>query len=646
MTATADSRHRSVPKALSRVARCTYSARMSAEGDAKRPAWLSPALLLVYSALWAVLCDMILELSIWHSSGAPWYDSLLVAHRFAVGSLYVWVLIWMLLALTRRTALVFGLTLCMSVLVAVANAMKIRYLAEPLVSSDLHFLAEPEFLMDMVPGRWLILGLAAFVAVLAALVVGSRHLHAPSPFPTPTSSSKQRRFAHMGRVVVVVVTCAVLLQAHGFSQGFNPWRRAFEFQGSTWAYWDPYENYLRNGFIGGFMYSLPVDPMPQPEDYSRTRMSEIASTLSASQRRLQSAASERPNVVVVLCESCSDPLKIPGVRLPEDPLPNYRRLAAEAWSGEMVDWVFGHGTSVMEYQVLTGHSMALFEPQVGTPMSAIVAPRNDVPSVVSWFGNAGYETTAIHPFRGSMYGRQEAYPELGFDTFIDQSGMTDTERFGPWISDQSAMQQALRQIEGSATPQFVHVVTMQNHIPSASTMPDPIHPISSGAAGDRDIGGFASGMRETDRALGEFLTKLESLDEPTTILFFGDHAPPLEGLEPAAAPDTALLRTPFMIWSSHKQLEPQNLGSVSPSLLMPLVFEQAGLTEPPYFELLRRQMTELGTIERTQVTSPSEVATPLAQLDAKQRALLEELRLVQYDLTVGSRYSERSLWDY
>lgn len=66
-------------------------------------------------------------------------------------------------------------------------------------------------------------------------------------------------------------------------------------------------------------------------------------------------------VIMILSESFSDPTRVPGIALAEDPMPNIRALKETTTSGLMLSPGFGGGTANIEYQSLTGLDLALFD---------------------------------------------------------------------------------------------------------------------------------------------------------------------------------------------------------------------------------------------------------------------------------------------
>ena len=89
------------------------------------------------------------------------------------------------------------------------------------------------------------------------------------------------------------------------------------------------------------------------------------------------------------------------------------------------------------------------------------------PSIVSWFGAHGHDTLAVHPFSGEMYQRQDVYPRLGFDEFVDAGDMQPTSRSSRASSSMTptAFDEVLFQLNAHEQPLYTHLVTMQNHLP-------------------------------------------------------------------------------------------------------------------------------------------------------------------------------------
>ena len=125
-----------------------------------------------FAVLWCLACNGLL--TFWRTDAAA---QRLVEHGearavFVLSSLILLALLLALTALTNRFFASCGLLLALALVASLADNAKRELRHEPVFPSDLAFLREPGFLSDMVSPGYIVLGLAAAVAVvvLAALV--------------------------------------------------------------------------------------------------------------------------------------------------------------------------------------------------------------------------------------------------------------------------------------------------------------------------------------------------------------------------------------------------------------------------------------------------------------------------------------------
>jgi phosphoglycerol transferase MdoB-like AlkP superfamily enzyme len=568
---------------------------------------------LLVTALAAVVANTVLQAPMQWGS-VSWWRALGSGVTQRLDLLVLWVVLVFVVALTGRLWVSAGLLTAAVSALAAASAAKMSILTEPVVPSDRSFLTTPGFLVSMVPvPELLLLLLVVLVALLGPVLLGRRLGGSPT--------------LRVGaRLVLVAATGLVLVDLGHFNQDGNLARRLYDATGATWKPYSQTMNYRENGVVAGLLYNLPTEVMPEPEGYGEATMRELAQRYVARaaerNRGRDPHALDDVNVVLVLSESFADPDRLAGVELGRDAMPRTRDLIERSWGGEALANFYGTGTSSMEFQALTGQSLALFDPQITSPYQQFMAGMDDYPSAVGWFEQHGHETVAVHPFSTEMYRRRTVYPMLGFDRFVHDTDMVEQDRVdgGEYISDRSAFDEVLHQIDTHDAPLLVNLVTMQNHVPYAG--PDQVQ-------------GAARGMEASDQALADFLGEVRTTGEKTVVVFYGDHYP---GIYPQsvldANPGTAQLRTPLLIWSSEGQ-EPRSLPLTGSSDFLPYVFDLLGAPQPAYYELLTEVREQLGAL------GPG---FDEDDLSLSQQALLRDYRLVQYDFSVGRRYAVDRLW--
>jgi hypothetical protein len=231
--------------------------------------------------------------------------------------------------------------------------------------------------------------------------------------------------------------------------------------------------------------------------------------------------------------------------------------------------------------------------------------KEEQPSLVSTLKSQGYQgNVAVHPYKRDGYSRMRAYDLLGFDSFLGQSSFDDPRMVRRYISDESTYDKLIALYEKykseSDAPVFLWTVTMQNHVGYKDDYPNftpdvhavGLEPDEQGQYNQVDK--LLSLTHESDRAVGELVEYFRGADDPTMIIFFGDHQPQL----PQAFYDRVLdlggdnpdeimkkYRVPFFIWANF-DIEERAIERVSVNYLSSLALGAAGMKMPDYNEYL------------------------------------------------------------
>lgn len=601
----------------------------------------------------AVVAALLLEASTLGLFYPRWFKDLLFdSGAFYVDALVLWVVLGLLWALLGRLWWSIGIVMSLVLTIGVANLVKIQLREEPVYPSDLDFVRQPEFLTSMVSPLFLVAALAVVIGVLALAVRHGRRMEVRYPRPRWRALPREQALALLGlRLGVGVMAALLLVQAAHFNQPNNVWRGLYELRGNDWRYWSQKTNYRSNGAVGGFLFNMPVSAMAKPKGYDEAAMARIADTYDDVAARLNAGRTgslDDVNVVLVLSESFTDPTQLEGFDLERDPIPRTRSLMAETTSGQMLAQMYGGGTANMEFETLTGQSLGLFRAQMLSPYQMLVPEQEDYPSAVGWFRSHGHDAVAVHPYRVGMYKREQVYQRFGFDAFVHDTtiGETDTIDDNPYISDESAFDEVLTHIDEHEKPLLVNLVTMQNHIPVDGNYDDPLK-VSGVSGGQAErIGQYARGLEHTDEALAGFLDELSDSPEKAVVLFYGDHLPGIYGS--SVKNDNKglpLYRTPFFIWSNQpEQNVARSVPMTSPAFFLPLLYDVADAPLPPYLALLHEVHDHVSAVQQGRLLDPSGEQLKESELDARSARLLADLRLVQFDLSIGGRFALERMW--
>ena len=126
-----------------------------------------------------------------------------------------------------------------------------------------------------------------------------------------------------------------------------------------------------------------------------------------------------------------------------------------------------------------------------------------------------------------------------------------------YASDESFYKNVLEQVSSSDKNKFYQVVTMQNHMPyedfyANNQFKDADTSQNLSDTEHQNIETYAKGLNYTDQSTLNFLNKLNEMDRPITVIFYGDHLP---GIYSTAYSDSnnvlGLHETDYFIWSNN-----------------------------------------------------------------------------------------------
>ena len=310
----------------------------------------------------------------------------------------------------------------------------------------------------------------------------------------------------------------------------------------------------------------------------------------------------RPNLILVLSESFFDVTTLPGVTYDTDPIPEFHALQRESVSGSFYTRTLGYGTCSIELEILTGINTVLLNREDLSSMDPAVFGR--LPSVPALLKSSGYDTTLLHMFNDSIYHRRNLFKNLQFDKmyFSEDFAQFHTPAreassywsfmkphiSGEFYSDNLMSELLPSLFESrravSSSPQFLYAISMENHGPHISKYSSSEYTVAphSSLTGEAaaSLKNAVQGAANASAALGKLVDYFRTVNEPTIIVFFGDHRPGLGlsdgssvysalGMVPADATSWTLEQTAelysadYLIWSNDPAYLPGAPGSTA-----------------------------------------------------------------------------------
>ena len=393
----------------------------------------------------------------------------------------------------------------------------------------------------------------------------------------------------------------------------------------------------RNGFLLNFTVALRYSSVEKPADYSHDKVLELMEQYPA----LEGDPDRQPtNLIVIMNESFADFTVFDDFEASEDPTPFLHSLEENTVKGWMYAPVTGGGTATVEFEYLTGFS-SLFQPPHTVAYQLYV--EEGMPSLAAVAGSQGYETTAFHPYKSSGWNRVLAYDYLDFDRQMYEEDVVDPYYIRHYVSDRSDYEMIFRTTREQTGNTFFFNVTMQNHSGYAQgwnnlertiDLPDRL------ARTDSSARQYFALARESDDALRELIGYYSQQDEPTMIVFFGDHQPPLTnsfyeelyGKKLSERTTEEVLRqyaVPFFIWTNYDIQEEQDVV-ISPNYLGVLTARLAGLPMTGFMNFLSQLYEELPAVTPVGFVTGDGQYLARSELNEEQRRLLDIYETLNY----------------
>ena len=568
--------------------------------------------------------------------------SLLSSNIFALNYFWCLAVYAVLFVLTNhyRGSVIAGSVFCY--VVGVVNYFVLLFRSSPLQLTDVMSIGTAADVAGnyviAIDRDLLVTGSIVFLAVCAACVV-------------QFSQKRRQWYQFVGTAVLLVVTMVSVNQFYD-DQVWKDNQLELNF-------WNPLQGYQENGTVLSLAmegkYLRPEKPAHYSVPYTEEIIMGVAAepadaapavAVSTDETEIALAATpENPNIIAIMNESYADLSILGDFKTSVPYMSFYQSLIPDTIHGNLSVSVLGGGTCNSEFEFLTGLTTAFLPSGVMVYQQYINDPLDSIATILK---QQGYKTVAFHPGKPDSWRRDKIYPLLGFDTFLTEKDMEDpTYMREAYVTDSSNYQEVIKLFEEKGDSKlFLFNVTIQNHGGyQLNTVDIPKWVSLRGGIGRYpETEQYLSIMHASDQALKELITYFEGVDEPTMIVFFGDHQPSVESefIEKLLGQplDTLDMETvqkryqvPFFIWANY-DIEPAYYENISANYLSTLALETAGVELPAYNQYLARLQPSLPMINALGYADAAGQYHYFSE-ETPETELLEQYKVVQYNYLFG-----------
>lgn len=557
---------------------------------------------------------------------------------FWMGSLILVIIYWWIISIVGDRTIGAILFIGLSFIIGIITHQKMLLRGEPFYPSDISMISSFFSLLKMVDIQVILFSLILILLTVLLIFIILRRKKEKKLFFA-------RKKSFFTRLALFLITTLFLFYIGNFNKPGNYVRDLYD-QYAVWTTFSQQDNYLHNGFVSGFLFNLDGPVLNKPENYSKETMENLVQKYQKKANEINSnrdTSLSDVNIVYIMNETFSDPMKIEGISVSENPIPLTQQRMKESVSGEVLSQGYGGGTANIEFEALTGISMEPLEINITTPFIQMTEKMTTIPSVVNFLTSNGYEATAIHPFNTSMYKRKDVYKNLGFSTFLYEDNMKNTEKIenNRYISDESSYKEVINRMSETQSVDFIHLVTMQNHAVYSGKYEKSNFTVK-GVPEISEAENYLQDLSYSDQALDKYLEKINKIDEKVVTVFWGDHLPSFYGNDIYKQNGKLTMhQTPFMIYSNYNNVS-NNIGTISPIYFMNHVLEQTNAFVSPYYALLMALEEKMPAFEKGIYIESNQTSwTTRDKLSKETWEILKDYELILYDMTDGANYSSK-----
>ncbi len=387
------------------------------------------------------------------------------------------------------------------------------------------------------------------------------------------------------------------------------------------------QGYLDYGYLYGFNMSLFSRGVRKPIIYSKEIVEATINLTDMGESGTNGI--EGPNVIVVLLESYYDVDETKFIETNPDPIPYFHYLSQEFSSGYLTVPVVGAGTCNTEFEMMTGMCCQFFGPGE-YPQKTILKDVESCESIAHTMKSIGYKTHVVHNNGGNFYSRKNAFSKMGFDSFTSKEmlDITDWNPINTWPKDDILIPATKDALDSTPERDFIYTIAVQTHgeYPSTPVFENPEIKVKCHGKTEEEHYRweyFINMLKDEDRFLIDYVKMLDNRDEPTLVIFFGDHLPTM-GLTNEDQVNGDIFHTNYATWN--------NFGMEK---------KDADLTS---YQLVSEYLDRLG-IHGGSVVNYNQYMTRKG-ISPSSTLYLNGIHTLQYDQLYGKRYSHAMLKEF
>lgn len=425
-----------------------------------------------------------------------------------------------------RTAILLSVIL---VIFGFGNQLKIAYSDTPVFLSDLFFFNSTGTLVDIIKGTLvgiILKYLVIIVAFLTAIVYICKFARKHNEYTIHI------RFRAIYVVLPIVFLVVIFIPNKKISDFmlktfFRIEERQDNYATTNMGY------YFKFGVFGGLYGQTLESRLEEPEGYNEPELKQLVAESSKGNHKSRNLG--KPNIVMIFSESFWNIDDLTEVEFNKPVASNFEKFKKEGILVDMISPSYGGISANVEYEMLTGSSIKFFSSGYIPYMQLYIDDKYyKAPSVIQELKRNGYKTHITSTWESSLFNCKSVYEYFDVDVTDYREDLTDSYNKGGRISDAYVAEYLIKELKEKPKDEklFTMVLTAQAHMPFNYDKYDKydISIVNSNLnrAEEETILSYAQGVYDADQQLKEVYDYIQNFEEPTILIFYGDHLPYLK----------------------------------------------------------------------------------------------------------------------
>lgn len=513
-----------------------------------------------------------------------------------VGLILIYAFYYIFLSISRRTSTANKITAIFFLIIFIINEGRIYYTSDTFMLTDILFLQNTGEVAGMAGVAFINCLLFLFVPTIIAIIIFLYLFKIAKRADIKITNKKYLIVRGLASILILVILFMPFKPLNKFMTKVVYNIRDDKNYSITASNTNYYYKYgVLSGMYGKFIETRRYEP----DNYNEKELKEMLESAEKIE-----GTWKKPNIIVVFSESFWDPDVIEGVKFDKEVTPNFNRLKNETKSIEMISPAYGGISSNVEFEILTGGSLDFFSKGYTPYMQLFKTGKSENnPNILQELKNNGYKTKILNSSSKGMFNCEKVYKFYALDEVNHLYDEIDLG--GDYVTDAYLTDRMIEYFDNKDKDEkiFYFIITMGGHMPyfeerydnyDVNIVESKYSPMVNGV-----IHSYAEGIYLADKELGRIYDYINTLDEETIVVFFGDHLPHLSTNDGKDALfTTGFLNEDYNLESVYRQynttalimsnydLPDDGIKYLSPDMLLTYVINNMDLELSPFYRWL------------------------------------------------------------